>query len=117
MKDFVRNCGVCQKYKLETLAPAGFLSPLPIPDVVWKDITMDFIVGLPKSCGKDMVLVVVDQLTKLAHFIPMVHPIPVVQVAGNFLGNVYKLYGLPRSIVCDRDPIFISKFWQELFRL
>lgn len=100
------------------MAPAGLLSPLPMPQHVWQDIAMDFIVGLLKSEGKMVVLAVVDRLSKLPHFIPMVYPFSAVQVARHFSENIYKLYGLPRLrrlIVCDMDPIIVSMFWQELF--
>lgn len=70
MKNFVKNCLVCQKYKSETLAPAGFLSPSPIPNVVSQDIAVDIIVGLPKSYRKNMVLVVVDRLSKFCSLNP-----------------------------------------------
>lgn len=60
---------------------------------------------------------IVDRLSKFAHFLPLSHPFMVKQVAKAFLENIYKLYGLPKTIVCDRDPVFVSHFWQELFCL
>jgi hypothetical protein len=78
---------------------------------------MDFIEGLPKSKHFDSILVVIDKFTKYAHFIPMSHPFTSQTVAQAFFNNIYKLHGLSQVIILDRDKIFTSSFWQELFRL
>lgn len=78
---------------------------------------MDFIKGLPPSHGNNVIMVVVDWLTKYAHFIALSHPYIASTVARRFADNIFKLYGNPKSIVSDRDPIFISNFWSELFCL
>ncbi|KAL0313429.1 UNVERIFIED_CONTAM: Transposon Ty3-G Gag-Pol polyprotein [Sesamum radiatum] len=93
------------------------MQALPIPERIWEDISMDFITGLPPSLGKDTVLVVVDRLSKFAHFIALKHPYSAASVAQLFLDNVFKLHGTPKSIVCDRDSICMSVFWRELFKL
>jgi hypothetical protein len=71
---------------------------------------MDFIEALPKSDGYSVILVVVDRLTKYAHFLPVKHPYIAISIAKLFLDNIVKLHGLPKSIVSDRDPIFVSHF-------
>jgi hypothetical protein len=77
---------------------------------------MDFIEGLPKSRGKDVILVVVDRMTKMAHFIALSHPYSVQSVAQAFMENIFKLHGPPISIVTDRDRIFTSHMWQKVFK-
>jgi hypothetical protein len=78
---------------------------------------MDFITGLPVSHGQDAIFTVVDRLTKMAHFIPTSSTVDATQTADLFLKEVFRLHGLPRTIISDRDPKFTSKFWQELMRL
>jgi IS30 family transposase len=78
---------------------------------------MDFIVGLPKSGNNSVIMVVVDRLSKYAHFCSLHHPFTASMVDQIFMDHIFKLHGIPHSIVSDRDPNFTSNFWQELFRL
>lgn len=114
---FVQTCSVCQQAKVEHVKTPGLLHPLPVPDQAWQIVCLDFVEGLPKSNRFDTIMVVVDKFTKYAHFIPLAHPFTALQVALCYLDNVYKLHGLPQSIISDWDRIFTSTIWRELFRL
>nr|GFA02824.1 hypothetical protein [Tanacetum cinerariifolium] len=117
VRQFIRNCDVCMRAKHENVASTGLLQPLPIPDSVFLEISMDFIGGLPKVKGKDIIFMVVDRLTKYNHFMVLGHPYSAKEVAQVFIDNVYKLHGCPSSIISDRDPIFLSAFWKEFLAL
>lgn len=91
--------------------------PLPVPDQAWQMVTLDFIEGLPRSKSYNCILVVVDKFSKYAHFSPLSHPFTALTVAQAYMDNVYKLHGMPMQLVSDRDKIFTSNLWQELFKL
>lgn len=115
--DYVAQCDICQRVKSESLSPKGLLQPLPIPNQLWEDVSMDFVDGLPRSDNHTSITVVVDRLSKAAHLVPMAHPYTARLVASKFIDAVVKHHGVPRSIVSDRDPIFVSTFWKELWRV
>jgi transposase InsO family protein len=117
VQDYVATCSVCAQAKSEHCKLPGLLQPLPVPPATWHTISLDFIEGLPKSKGFDTILVVIDKLTKYAHFLCLAHPYTATTVATTFLNNIYKLHGMPTIIISDRDRIFTSAFWQELFKL
>jgi transposase InsO family protein len=90
---------------------------LPVPDRPWQDISMDFIFKLPKTKnGHDGIIVVCDRLSKMAHFIACEETITASETARQLLRHVIFKHGVPRSLVSDRDPRFISKFWKQLMR-
>ncbi|GKC20150.1 ty3-gypsy retrotransposon protein [Tanacetum coccineum] len=115
VEEFIKQCVVCQQTKYSTDAPGGYLQPLPTPSAVWEDVLMDFITGLQASRGITVILVVVDRLTKYAHFGTLPTSFNAHKVAEVFLEIVVKHHGIPRTIVSDHDPIFVSTFWKQLF--
>lgn len=117
VRNYVRGCQVCQKYKPENVATTGLLQPLPVPQGIFTNITMDFVEGFPRSKRKSVVFVVVDRLTKYAHFNALKHPYTVQTVAQLFLDTVYKLHGMPSTIISDRGLVFVSDFCNEMFSL
>lgn len=117
VQKFIAACIICQQAKSINKPYAGLLQPLLIPEQVWKDIAMDFITGLPPSSGFTVIMVVVDRLSKYGHFIPLKSDYSSKMVAETFMHNVVKLHGMPKSIVSDRDKVFTSQFWEQLFQL
>jgi hypothetical protein len=116
-KEFVQTCLICQQAKPERVKYPRLLEPLPTPDAAWQMVTMDFVEGLPTSGSANSIMVVVDKFTRFAHFIPLHHPFTAAKVAAAYLDNVFKLHSMPKVMVSDRDPIFTSRFWKELFSL
>lgn len=110
-------CSVCKQAKVEHGKYPGLLQPLPVPEHAWQIISMDFIKGLPKSASFNNIMVVVDKFSKYAHFVSLAHPLTAFQVAQAFVSHIFKLHGLPQSIISDHDRIFTSTLWHELFRL
>jgi hypothetical protein len=117
VKEYVNACQVCQQAKPAYNRVPGLLQPLPIPEQAWHTVTMDFIEGLLKSQSFDTILVVIDKFTKYGHYIPLKHPYTAMTVAQLFLNQVYRYHGMPQVIVSDRDKVFTSTLWQELFKL
>jgi hypothetical protein len=114
---FVVECEVFQCNKGETVKASGTLQMLSIPHAIWRDISMDFIVGLPKSGNNSFMMVVIDRLSKYAHFFSLQHPSTTTTVAQISMDNIFKIHGMPTSIVSTRDPTFTSNFWQELIKI
>jgi len=113
--EFVHTCLVCQKSKIEHQKPSGLMQPLFVPEWKWDSIFMDFVGALPKTVkGFDLICVIVDRLTKSAHFIPSKTVLSVARCAEIYIEQVVRLHGIPSSIVSDRDPRFTSKFWESL---
>jgi transposase InsO family protein len=90
---------------------------LATPATAWQVISLDFVERQPTSHGYDFILVVVDLFSKYSHFISLKHPFTALSVAKQFMLHIYKLHGLPSAIVSDRDHIFTSQLWRELFKL
>jgi transposase InsO family protein len=114
---YTSTCDLCLRTKVQRRSPLGELHPIPVPEVRWEKISVDFIVELPEAHGYDAVMCVVDSLSKRAHFIPTNTTITSLGTARLFLANSWKLHGLPRSVISDRGPQFVSEFTRELYRL
>lgn len=117
IQQFVAACAICQQAKSEKVPYPGLLQPLAVPTQAWHTVSLDFIEGLPLSSNCNCILVVVDKFSKYSHFIKLSHPFTTLKVAKLFLDNIYKLHGMPATIISDRDKIFTSQLWQELFKL
>ena len=112
---FVYACLTCQKSKVEHQKPSGLMQTMEISEWKWDSITMDFVTSLPNTArGFDAIWVVVDRLTKSAHFIPINVSFPLTKLAEIYIRIIVKLHGVPLSIVSDRDPRFTSEFWKSL---
>jgi hypothetical protein len=114
---YVARCDTCRRVKAIHMKTAGPLQYLPIPTWKWEDISMDFIVGLPRTTkGFDSIWVVIDRLTKIAHFLPVKTKYLVVAYAELYIARILRLHGVPKTIVSDHGPQFVSKFWEELHK-
>ncbi|GJV18918.1 transposon ty3-G gag-pol polyprotein [Tanacetum coccineum] len=113
VKRFIHDCHVCQRFKTESCRPAGLLQPLPIPSRIWEDISMDFIEGLPPSNGFTTIMVVVDRLSKYAHFVLIRHPFTAATIAKEFMSHIVKLHGIPSTILIVYGPGDRPKKWAD----
>nr|GFC76816.1 transposon Ty3-I Gag-Pol polyprotein [Tanacetum cinerariifolium] len=112
---FVARCLICQQVKIEHQRASGLLQQLEIPVWKWDEISMDFVIGLPPTQRRhDAIWVVVDRLTKSAHFLPIRKDYSVSRLAEIFQQEIICLHGTPSAIVSDRDPRFASRFWKGL---
>jgi hypothetical protein len=113
--EFVSLCDTCRRVKAEHQKPAGLLQPLKVPEWKWEEIGMDFITGLPRtSSGYDSIWVIVDRLTKSAHFIPVKTTYTGAALADLYMSRIVCLHGVPKKIVSDRGTQFTSRFWERV---
>ena len=115
IQKFVVECLVFQQNKVETIKTPGIIQPLSIPSQRWEDISMDFITGLPNSEGWSVIMVVVDRITKYAHFCALSHPFKASTISTMFMETIQKLHGNSKIIVSDRDPILQEVFGRNYF--
>jgi hypothetical protein len=113
--EYVALCDTCQRVKAKHQRPAGLLQPLKVPEWKWEEIGMDFIVGLPRTQRRyDSIWVILDRLTKVAHFIPVKTMYTRPQLAELYISRIICLHGVPKKIVSDKGTQFTSKFWERL---
>ena len=108
---------MCLHTKSIRQPPFGELHPLPIPDAPWDTASVDFIVELLESNGKDAIMVVVDSITKRSHFVSAVTTLTAAGTAQLYLWHIWKHHRLPKKVVSDRGPQFVAEFMKELYRL
>ena len=106
IKRYIKNCDTCQRSKAVHHAPYSLLQPNEVPDQPWRSIAMDFITDLPNSKGYDTILVIIDRLTKMSHFIPCRKDLDARQFATHFMQHIVRLHGIPRDIITDRGSLF-----------
>ena len=117
-RDVERLCGKCVtcRQAKSKVQPYGLYTPLPIRSAPWTDVSMDFLLGLPRSRkGKDLIFTVVNRFSKMAHFILCHKMDDTSNIAHLFFREIVKLHGMPRTIVSDRDAKFLSYFWKTLW--
>jgi hypothetical protein len=117
VKQYVVSCLPCQSNKPSNQSPVGLLQPLPVPETRWETVSMDFIMQLPMTKqGNDAIMVVVDKLSKQAHFIPTKTNVSAPEVASLFFREIVRHHGVPKNVISDRDPRFTSLFWKALWQ-
>ena len=115
--DFVHRCLMCQQVKAKHQRPTGLLQPLEVAEWKWGHITMDFVTHLPRTLrGHDPVWMIVDRLTKSAHFLAMRMTFTLKEFCRLYIREIVPLYGMPVSIVSDRDPRFTANFLKSFHR-
>jgi IS30 family transposase len=111
---YVLECDICQRVKASHLKTVGILQPLPIHSWKWKDISIDFIVGLPNTSQRhDSIWVIVDRLTKTAHFLHVHTTYSAKNYAEIYLDQIVRLHGMPKMIISNRGAEFIARFWEQ----
>ena len=114
VQDYVTRCNTCQRFKGSNQAPAGLLQSLPISNTPWKHISADLITDFPLSHGYDLILAVINRLSKEVELIACMKTCSALDTTKLFLANVWKHHGLPHSITSDRGPQFTAQVMQEL---
>ncbi|KAG0158414.1 hypothetical protein PDIDSM_5928 [Penicillium digitatum] len=117
VSEWTKNCHTCRRITPAREVRQGILRQLPVPERAWQDISMDFITHLPLSYGYDAILVMVERLTKMKHFIHCKGTCNAEEVARLYTRHVWKLHGLPNTVVSDRGPQFVAQFWKHLTKL
>ncbi|KAF1321051.1 Retroelement pol polyprotein, partial [Globisporangium splendens] len=117
VKEYVKSCETCIRWKHDSQRKNGRLMPIPIPEQCWQVVSMDFITGLPLSEGYDAILTVVDKLSKRAKYAPTHAKDGASDVAKVFFDTIVRHHGLPEVVISDRDSKFTSKFWTSLMKL
>jgi hypothetical protein len=108
---YVVRCDTCRRVKAIHMKTAGPLQSLPIPTWKWEDISMDFIVGLPRTAkGYDSIWVIIDRVTKITHFLPVKVKYTMATYVELYIARILSLHGVPKTIVSDHGPQFVSKF-------
>jgi hypothetical protein len=116
VRRYVTSCDACQRNKPSQQAPMGAMMPLPIPTRPWQQVSMDLITQLPRSrSGNDAIVVFVDKLTKMVHYVATTTTVTAPQLATLFMREVVRLHGVPESILSDRDPRFTAHFWRAFW--
>jgi len=117
VKRYVEGCDQCQRMKNRAEMPAGKLRPNQVPERLWQHISVDFITKLPVSKGHDSILVVCDRFSKMSHFVATTEKTTAEGLARLFRDNVWKLHGLPESVISDRGPQFVAGMMKELNKM
>jgi hypothetical protein len=113
---YVSECDTYRKVKADYIKPGGLLQPLSIPEWKWDNISMDFIMGIPTMAHKfDLIWVIVDRLSKSAHFIPVNTNYRVQKYVEIYIAHVLCLHGVPKMIISDRGSQFVARYWEQLF--
>jgi hypothetical protein len=116
IESYVTSCDACQRNKPSQRATMGLMRPLPIPDRPWQQVSMDLITALPRSrSGNDAIVVFVDKLTKMVHYVATTTNVTAPQLADLFMREVVRHHGVPESILSDRDPRFTANFWRAFW--
>lgn len=120
-RSFCESCVTCRRSKSNNQKPYGLLNPLPVASHPWEAIGIDFVGPLPESSDRDAtydsITVVIDLLTAMVHLVPSRTTYTAKNIAELVFSEVYKLHGLPKRIISDRDVLFTSHFWQHVHRL